>query len=414
MVGYLINTLSRKNSYIHYLVALCCLSFSSFAAAHHKDDAQWLQDFDAYFQAAAMMDLVPGAAYIIVSRQGVIKLGTYGYANPQRAQAVTPDTVFRIASVSKTFASTLTGLLVAEGKLNWHEPITAHAPQFRINGPTEQIHLDHILSQSTGLPAYAYDNFIEEGLEYSVILNKFRDLKPVCHPGQCYTYQNSAFSLIQQAVESVSDESYGELLDERIFTPLNMTTASVGYEDFIRITNRAQPHVKRRGQWHPTKVQPNYYRVAPAAGVNASVTDLGKWLMAQLGSRPDVLPSEVLNDVTKPRIRTRRDLKRKHWRNHIKDAHYALGWRVYDLKGKELIYHGGWVAGFRTDVAYSRDYGIGLAVVMNAEGSTVTELSTKFWGELIQHPTDTTLTQQYKPAMPKTQPRINISTRTPN
>lgn len=327
------------------------------------------------------MQGVPGAAYAIVQRDGIIALGTYGYAQPKEAVAVDANTVFRVASVSKTFAATLTGLLVSEGKLSWDNPITEYATDFRIKGRSDAIHLDHILSQSTGLPAYAFDNFIEEGLSFSDIVAKFNKLSPICQPGSCYTYQNSAFSLIQPAVEKAGAQSYANLMTQRIFQPLRMHTASVGYEAFLENSNHAQPHVKRKGLWRPTEVLPNYYRVAPAAGVNASVTDLAKWLMAQLGAQPDVLPAAVLADVTTPRVRTQRDLKRKHWRDVLSDAHYALGWRVYELGDHELVYHGGWVAGFRTDIAYSRQYDIGLAVVMNAEGGTVTELSTQFWSK---------------------------------
>lgn len=365
-------------------VALGALALIASMAAHAQQAAPF-KDFEQFFQAAAIEDKIPGAAYAIVNHAGILQTGHYGYALAGQRQPVDENTVFRVASVSKTFASTLAALLVAEGTLSWSEPVTRYAPGFRINGQTQNIHLEHVLGQSTGLPAYAYDNFIEEGFDLPDILKKFSDLKPICRPGQCYTYQNSAFSLIQPALENATQNRYDELMESRIFQPLMMEHASVGYDNFLAEDQHAQPHVRRRGRWTGVEVQPNYYRVAPAAGINASVEDLAKWLMAHLGARPDVLPQTVLDDVTRPRVRTKRDLKRKHWRDHISDAHYALGWRVYQFGDAELIYHGGWVAGFRTDIAYSKEHDIGIAIVMNAEGGTVTELSTFFWDEFFKH-----------------------------
>ncbi|GAB4188137.1 MAG: hypothetical protein Tsb002_14190 [Wenzhouxiangellaceae bacterium] len=344
--------------------------------AGHGD---WLQQFADDFHHIAVEDNIPGAAYAVVNRDRLLAVDTYGYARRDLGQTISPDTLFRVASVSKTFAAGLTALLVADGQLSWDEPVTRYASDFRIQGPTEAIQLRHLLSHSTGLPAYAYDNFIEEGLPFADIVEKFTQLSPICQPGECYTYQNSAFSLIQPALENVTATRYAELMRQRIFEPLDMRTASVGYDAFVANSDHAQPHVKRKGNWQQTLVLPNYYRVAPAAGVNASILDLSKWLMAQLGSHPEVISPEIIASVTRPQVRTSRDLRRKRWRDHLQNAHYGLGWRVYDFDGHRLIYHGGWVSGFRTDVAYAPDFGIGLAVAMNAEGSTVTELTTRFW-----------------------------------
>ena len=179
------------------------------------------------------------------------------------------------------------------------------------------------------------------------------DLPYVCEPGKCYGYQNSVFSLVDPLVRKATSLDYGTLIEQRIFKPLDMTTASVGYEAFINNPNHAEPHARRNGQWKTVAVQPNYYRAAPAAGVNASILDMGKWLQAQLGSRPEILSPEMLGNLSKPRVKTRREMYRKQWQGILSDAHYGLGWRIYQLGDEQLIYHGGWVSGFRADVAFS-------------------------------------------------------------
>jgi beta-lactamase class C len=205
------------------------------------------------------------------------------------------------------------------------------------------------------------------------------ELSPVCAPGECYSYQNSVFSLIQPVVEKIAANSYANLVDQRIFKPLNMYTASVGYDAFMATSNRAEPHVRSNGKWKTVPVLPNYYRVAPAAGVNASVQDMGKWLMAQLGANPQVIAPDMVNMLVTPRVRTPRDLYRKEWDRILTDAHYGMGWRVYQLGDEQIAYHSGWVSGYRADVAWSATHNIGIVVLMNVESTTINAMTTRFW-----------------------------------
>jgi len=158
-----------------------------------------------------------------------------------------------------------------------------------------------------------------------------------------------------------------------------MKTASVGYGPFINNPNHASPHVKSKNRWKTVTVKPNYYRVAPAAGINASVTDMGKWLTAQMGGNPTVLDPAVVVTLTRPRVKTARETHRKYWKDMLSDAHYALGWRVYQLGEHEIVYHSGWVSGYRADVAWSEEHKIGIAILMNVEDNSISELTTTFW-----------------------------------
>ena len=248
-----------------------------------------------------------------------------------------------------------------------------------VDGDASQVRIENLLGQSTGLIPHAYDNLIEDGLTLDRIQKQFANLPYICEPGDCYTYQNSVFSLIGPVIEKTTGRSYAEVMYEKIFQPLDMRDSSVGYEAFVNNPNHAKPHVKSRGRWRTVDVEPNYYRVAPAAGVNASVLDMGKWLMAQLGANPEVIAPEVVETLTEPRVFTARDKRRKYWRDVISDAHYGLGWRIYRIGDEEIVYHSGWVAGFRADAAWSESRQLGVAVLMNVESSDIGALTTSFW-----------------------------------
>ncbi len=322
---------------------------------------------------------IPGGAFAVVSKDAIVHIATEGHTRIGGRQAIDPDTVFRLASVSKTFAAGLAGMLVQEGKLNWQDSVVQHVPGFRIQGNTGRIQLQHILGQSSGLVPHAYDNLIEDGWAVQDIYREFRKLQPTCVPGRCYSYQNSLYSLVEPVIENATGQQFETLVSRKLFQPLGMDNASIGYRAFVDNPNRARPHKRRSGNWQPVDVQPTYYRVPSAAGVNASITDMAHWVMAQMGARPDVIGEHVIDDLTRPRIQTKREFGRRYWRDVLTNAHYGLGWRIYTLGPERIVYHGGWVAGFRADIAYSKKHDIGLVILLNAETGSISELSTRFW-----------------------------------
>lgn len=345
---------------------------------------------------------IPGAAYVVVKDDKVIAIESFGYTDKTNKQKINENTVFRLASVSKPFAATIATMLSQEKKLNLSDPITKFLPNFALasKGAAEKIQLTHLLSHSTGLMPNAYDNLLHENWSMAKIISRFDRVTPICQPAKCYGYQNIAYGFLQPAIEAVTKRSYASLLQERVFTPLKMDNASVGIDVFLTKNNTAQPHILRkrvktgkktragkdirRYVWRTVNVEPDYYKVAPAAGVNASITDLSKWLIANLGNNPEVLSPALLSELTTPRIKTKKDLRRRYWREHLTDAHYGYGWRIYQFAGHPIIYHSGWVAGYRADIGYSPTLDIGFAILINAESNVINKISSQFWTQAQQ------------------------------
>ncbi|ASP48686.1 serine hydrolase domain-containing protein [Cognaticolwellia beringensis] len=342
---------------------------------------------------------IPGAAYAIVKNNQVIAMESFGYIDKAKSQKVDNNTVFRLASVSKPFASTITTMLAQEQQLKLSDPITKYVPHFALatKGAAEKIKIKHLLSHSSGLMPNAYDNLLHENWSMEKIIGRFDRVTPICQPAKCYGYQNIAYGFLQPAIEAVTAKSYASLLQERIFSPLKMNNASVGIDVFLEQKNTAKPHILRnriktgrknsagvdirRYIWRTVKVEPDYYKVAPAAGVNASIDDLSKWLIANLGHNPEILSPALLTELTIPRIKTKKDLRRRYWREHLTDAHYGYGWRIYQFDGHPIIYHSGWVAGYRADIGYSPTLDLGFAVLINAESNVINKISSQFWAQ---------------------------------
>ncbi|MDN4501265.1 serine hydrolase domain-containing protein [Alteromonadaceae bacterium BrNp21-10] len=356
-------------------------SANSFAESKYQELSDNFRD---HFRHQLAVNKVPGGALVILENDQILKMSTYGKRDKNGNKIITFDTVFRLASVSKTFAGSLATMMVHENKFQWDDPLIGYMPKFALLDAniTKQINLGHLIGHSTGLMPNTYDNILNAHGRLDRIIPKFAELSPICTPGTCYSYQNIAFSFIQEAIEGKSGKDYQQLMQERIFSPLNMNNASVGMDDFIANKNHASPHIKTKYGFKKVRVNKDYYQVEPAAGVNASIRDMSKWIIANLGNNPEVLNSTLLDEIKQKGIKTTRELRKRNWGAHLKSAHYGKGWRVYDFDGHELIYHAGWVSGFVAEVAYSPELKIGMAILLNGESAVISELGAHFWQEV--------------------------------
>ena len=328
--------------------------------------------FEAMAQMIVADQRVPGLSMAIVHNGKVLSARGYGITDVSDAEPVDAHTVFRLASLSKAFASTTAGLLVSEGALRWDSKLTDYMPTFQLSQPGASSHVTvaDLLSHRVGLPHNAYDRSLESYVDYRTLTRKLADVPMKCAPGTCYAYQNVAFSLIGDIVFAATGDFYSQEVQQRLLKPLGMNDASLGLEGIESSARWAKPHVRGRGGWVSVMPKPTYYEVAPAAGVNASASDMAQWLIAQTGHRPDVIPAPLLATLHEPLVDTPYQARSSAWRRaRLDSAGYALGWRVYDYSGHRLVYHAGAVQGYRGMVAMLPDRDLGIAVMWNGESS---------------------------------------------
>jgi beta-lactamase class C len=348
-----------------------------------------IADYRRWLDRLAERHAVAGLATAVVIDGKVVYEGTVGYANASTRQPITPDTVFRLASLSKAFATAITGLLVDDGKLDCDTRLVDVLPYFKLKDmqAASQATVSDILGQRLGLPRNTYDSMLEDDMPYEELVRKLDEVNMVCGVGQCYGYQNVAFSMIGDVVLSRTGDFFYHQVDKRIFYPLGMATASYGRAALESNKSWARPHHASSRGWVPFEPNEIYYRVAPAAGVNASLRDMEKWLIAQMGGRPDVLPAALLDELHAPGIATPSELRSTAWRRgRLTDAHYALGWRVYEYGGETLIYHAGAVAGYRTMIGFFPKYHAGMVTLWNSTGPTPSGLMPMVFDELLGLP----------------------------
>ena len=328
--------------------------------------------FEAVANQLVANGRIPGLAMAIVKDGRILSARGYGVTDARNPQPVDAHTVFRLASLSKSFAGTVTGMLVNDGVLRWDSHLTDYVPEFRLSSPNaaQQVTVADVLSHRVGLTHNAFDRDLEGNADYRTLTMKLASAPMKCAPGQCYAYQNVAFSLIGDVVFATTGQFFSETVARRIFKPLGMHDASYGLEGIQASARWARPHVRGGGGWVPLTPKPTYYRVAPAAGVNASISDMAQWLLAQTGHRPDVLPAPLLATLHAPLVDTPSEIRGAAWRRtRLSSAGYALGWRVYNYSGHDVVFHGGAVQGYRGAMALLPGQDLGVVLLWNSESA---------------------------------------------
>jgi len=331
-----------------------------------------LRDFAAELDEASTAPDFVGLAVAVIKNGQIAMIRTYGVRAAGGTERVTPDTVFRIASLSKGFAGTLAAMEIADGKFKLTDKIAPLIPQFHLKKPadTAAVTIEDVLSHRTGLPPFAYDKDLEAGMKPDEILGKYALVKPVCPPHDCFAYQNTAFNMIASVIELTTGRQYGQELQARILTPLGLRSTSVGMSGLTATGNWARPHKRVGMTWIPTTVKQPYYLLPAAGGVNASVLDMANWVIAQMGLRPDVLSPAILAEAHKPRVDTPTETARQHaLRTPVKGSEYGLGFRTFNYAGHKLITHSGGVEGYLAQIAWLPENKSGIVILSNTRGT---------------------------------------------
>ena len=372
------------------LLAANAASAPAPARPTHPDISASAHDVERLAGQLVEQKHLPGLALAIVQDGKVVSLHGYGVTSAGGTDPITTDTVFRLASLSKAFAATLTTLLVSEGAMGWDRPIINQLPAFKLRDydSARTVTVRDILSHRVGLTRNTYDRDLENDAPYPLLAEKLADAPMACTPGDCYSYQNIAFSLIGDLVFAATGDFYSHQVEKRIFHPLGMYSSTYGRDGLEDSASWARPHVRGRKGWAAVRPKESYYHVPPAAGVNSSIHDMAQWLIAQMGHRPDVLPLGPLNDIHTPQVNTPGELRGSGWRRErLTAAYYALGWRVFDYSGHTMVFHGGAVQGYRGLIAYLPDQDVGMVVLWNSESAAPSGLLPSLMDRVLGLPT---------------------------
>ena len=317
----------------------------------------------------AMMDdhSMVGLAVAVIENGEITFARGYGETLKGSGEQVTPDTVFRWASLSKGVAATTLALMAEDGKLRLEAPVSRYSYSLKLpEGGQYRASVYDLLSQSLGLPRNAYDGRLENNESPMLLRLGLSQLSTACEPGQCYSYQNVAFDAASEIVEELSPgKSYEGVVQQRLLRPLGMRTASVSLRGLEESERWARSH-DRAGR--EIEVVPPYYRVPAAGGMNGSILDLAIWMQAQMGEDPEVIPPRIVALLHRPRTRTQlEDRRMRRYLGRLTDSYYGLGWRIYDYVGHRVIGHRGAVRGYRSEIMFDPEFQTGVVLLSNSD-----------------------------------------------
>lgn len=318
---------------------------------------------DKQLAAIAQRPEMAGLAVAVVEDGELTFVRTYGVADASTGAPVTPQTLFRWASVSKTATGVLAATLAKRGAVDLDRPVADWHTSLRLPGGAEaHLTLANLLSQRTGLTRNAYDDKLEQGQDPRVLRASLTAAPLQCEPGTCHTYQNVAFDTASEILGKAADEPFPDAVESLLFRPLGMVSAGYGMKHLTGARDWARPH---RGQ-HVLPVKEAYWHVPAAAGVESDIVDFATWMRAMMGNRPDILPGPVLQIAHSPRVGTAR-LYGGALRQAISDAGYGLGWRRFTYDGHRLEGHSGAVSGYRSTLIFEPATRTGVVALWNSD-----------------------------------------------
>lgn len=342
-----------------------------------------LAGLDAYVERAMAAWEVPGLALAIVKDGVVIHARGYGVTALGGTEPVTEHTRFAIASTTKAMTVAALALLVDEGKLRWDDPVRIHLPNFEVADPevSRSLTVRDLLTHRTG--AARLDNlWIASPFARAEIVARLRHLPQSEGFRAGYAYNNLMYLTAGELAGTITGRSWDDLLEDRLFSPLGMSRSTTRAAEVERGGDAAHSHTKIEGV--VTQIpRRDYDAIGGAGAVWSTAHDMAKWVSMHLsgGRLPDgtpLLSEDRLVEIMTPQIVIPLDsvARRLHPTNHF--LTYALGWRVQDLDGLQVIQHSGSINYTRTQATMVPTLGVGIVAMANLSSSNL-QLALTHW-----------------------------------
>jgi len=313
---------------------------------------------------------IPGLSIAIVDRDGILWSAGFGRTGRGK-QPVTPETLFSIQSMSKTFTATAVMFTVQDGLLDLDTPITEYLPEFTVksrweDNPQQKMTLRHLLTHTAGFTHEApignnvdtrYNSFEEHVLS---IQNTWLR----CRVGEKFNYSNLGIDLAAYILQVKSGMAFEEYMKKKVFDPLGMSTSSVDYDFVEQFPNRALGHVPFVAE------VPVAIPMVAAGGVYTSAAELSRFVQFHL-NRGTIDGRRILNARLIDTMYT----------SSAVSPGYGLGIGIGTKHDTYLLNHNGGGFGFLTTMTWYPEYGIGCVVLTNSTSHD--EQNAKIAGEIL-------------------------------
>ncbi|HYK23026.1 MAG TPA: serine hydrolase, partial [Candidatus Acidoferrum sp.] len=359
-------TLVRRGAVIS-LLALGLLEPRQPAPAATGDDP--VEQLDAFITKTLKEYQVPGAAIAVVQNGKAVLLKGYGVRDATKQGAVDENTIFQLASVTKTLTGAAAATVVDEGKLDWDKPIFNYLPEFVGYDPymTRWLTERDLLAQRTGWPAFSGDQLDSFGYDRAEILRRLRFFKPRYSLRDVAQYSNPGFFVAGEVAARASKQSWNDLVEKRLFAPLEMSRSGTVIKA-LQDSNATAAHALVDEK--PVVVEPSNLDITGAASSGTSTAaDMSKLMLMFLNKGTykgkQVLKPETVEEIFKRSMASEIDFTDLPPISDKTGFYYGLGVGSYDYAGHQIIEKGGALAGVRTTLVLVPDKNAGIVVLAN-------------------------------------------------
>jgi CubicO group peptidase (beta-lactamase class C family) len=321
---------------------------------------------------------LPGFAIGVVENGEVVYRRTSGERIAGEGGEIGPDTLFKIASNTKSMTTATLARLVDAGKLRWDDPVTKYLPDFRMHDDwvTREMQVRDLLIHSSGLRAGAGDLMLwpePNSFSRADILHGLRYLKPIHSFRSRYDYDNLLYIVAGEVAAVAGGASYETVLRHEVFEPLALSRCQIGGWDRDGVGDVAQPHARREERYVAVRRDPDRIDAStmdPAGGVRCSLADMTTWLRAWLDPQrvgadgKPWLSAEQRAVLWRAQMPMNVSQRQREWSNtHF--AAYGYGWRLSDADGVFKVSHTGTLMGMYSLVTLLPDKRSGFVVLIN-------------------------------------------------
>ncbi len=332
---------------------------------------------------------IPGLAVAVVHGGKTVYAKGFGVRDVRRGDGpdnrVDADTVFQLASLSKSLSATVVAHQVGVGAINWDTPIVSKLPWFALSDPntTRLVTVGDMLAHRSGLPDHAGDRLEDLGFDRRAVLDKLRML-PLAPFRASYAYTNFGFTAGAEAVASAAGKSWEDLSQDVLYRPLGMNATSSRFADYAARPDRAVGHIRIGDRYEPDYVR-DADAQSPAGGASSSVNDMARWLTMVLANGsfeghqivdekallPAVTPQVVSAPATEPAMRS---------------GFYGFGFNVNSTSAArmQLSHSGGFDLGAATNFLIIPSADVAIVALTNSTPVGIPETLTAEFADLVQ------------------------------
>ncbi|GGE01295.1 serine hydrolase domain-containing protein [Planktosalinus lacus] len=323
-------------------------------------------------------EIVPSVSVAIVSAEEILYQETFGYANWEKQQAATNQSVYYIASCTKAFNGLLAHILAEEGIIDLNAPILDYKPfkDFKRKEVFQNITILDLLSHQSGIdnPYLSFRLAYTGEYTEAEVLQLIEEETQKNEAGKAFEYTNFGYYLLDYLLKAELGKSWKELLDEKLFQPLGMEN-STAYASKVPAEKLARPHSGVfRGKVSVSPLQKKDALMHAAGGLMTNIEDASKFLQFYLGKGKGVYPEDLVENSYQQQV----DAKHEYVR--VFDGNgYASGWRIGEFEKERIVYHFGGYTGYFAHYSFIPKKNIGMAIFTNTDmGMTAANLVSKY------------------------------------